>query len=536
MKEKEKRKKRKRREKSPTPVKAIVADGDSIVVSLSFQKGKTATTPSTAQVNDTAEERNENSMGTSENSESNNNKQLNKLSIESAEGNNFNLEAERSNSSPAKLSSVTDEEGNKTPTDPCPPSDRSKPQEEKETEAVKVTSSGGGSCGSNSPFEGENSFSAAADSTKIVTPQPSEQHESSFNHSRSSMSPTGVESNAQGDSLVTSTDESIEPAAAGDDESSKSNPSSIPSKQAEGGKLFPSLSHKISTSAVSPRFQPTQTSTSAENTAPPAATTLNSATAPNSATQNPVALPVTRPLIGNIPGLYPSSAIITSGGAAPVPPPIVIPTPPPPQIRFAGSGPPSAPMLNPNVLASVASALLAVRQNQPNIGGKMPAISNMNISDTSNSQLRHMNVLGPRTQNFSTTSSAVRQTTGNSFSQGQDQGGDSPLSPNSSDGDDLFEPPSERSQSDVAANGAGKVNKNGQYFVNASAAGHNSNDPFGSANKTKERSNIFDTLFGVGQDPGKKAAPMKPEKILKGKGKHIKKGNLSYYTLTASNF
>ncbi|ODM93592.1 PHD and RING finger domain-containing protein 1 [Orchesella cincta] len=507
-KEKEKKKKKKRREKSPTPVKAIVADGDSIVVSLSFQKGKTASS-SNVQSCASSEDRNDSSLDTSANSESSS-KQLPKPNNEGGNNSGFSEEPERAQNSPEKLSNVTDdEEGNVSPPEVSP--ERSKQTEEKETEAVKVTSSGGGSCGSNSPFEGERSFSAAADSTKIVTPQQNEQHESSFSR-RTSLSPTDVESNAQGDSLVTSTGDSIEPPAVADDESTKS--SSTPSKPTE--KHFPGLSHKTLTSSVSPRFSGTQSSASDTSATSPATSLSLSNTSNSQSSSAPV---MTRPLIGNIPGLYPSNAIINTGGAAPVPPPIVIPTPPPPQgIRFSGG---SAPMLNPNVLASVASALLAVRQNPPGFSqGKLPAVGGMtNNSDTT--PIRHMNVLAPRTQNFSLQSTS-RSGGGNSFSQSQ-EGGDSPMSPNSSDGDDLFEPPTERTDSETGtnvANGSGKAAKNGQ----AMCSGGMGNDAFNSAgnssNKPRERSTLFDSLFGGGD--GQKAAPNKPNKVNKSKQKHRK--------------
>lgn len=556
-KEKEKKKKRKRREKSPTPVKAIVADGDSIVVSLSFQKGKTASSSSNAPpASVTVEERKENGLDDSTSTESpskpkpTSSPTKNACNNDPAESiNEFNEERERTPSSPAKLSSVTDEEEGTTSADPNSAegvSKSSKP-DEKETEPAKVTSSAGAPCGSNSPFEGERPFNSAPDSTKTTTPQPCEQQEIPVNHSvRSSSSPTTeVESNAQGDTLVTSTGDSIPGAVSlGTEDETKSNTSSTPSKQqTESNKLFPSLPVKVTASSVSPRGT-TQTTTASGETATATATTSATSTpvnsgstssAPTNTSQSSVTPTVLRPLIGNIPGLYPSSAIIGGPGAGPVPPPIVIPTPPPPRpVMYTTAGGPSTatPMLNPNVLASVASALLAVRtQNQPTGGkGQVPTNNNSDML-ANNSLMRNFHTLGPKPQNFNSHQQNLQGVLGNrSYNQGQDSGGgggggESPMSPNSSDGDDLFEPPMDSS-------------KNGQLFpgMPTAAGAANPNDSFNTssgANKPNDRGGLFDTLFGVGGAPSgpRKPTPNKPEKLSKARVKH-RKGERVFITQT----
>lgn len=469
-KDKEKRKKKRKKEKSLSPAKAVFADGDSIVISLNFQKPKEALTKEPI---DTVDENHRNDEESSErkkkrssgrdstgSSKSSKVKPLKKTILIDLE--TSPVQEQKIGDSPALVVLTDDEDEFRSKsykgTDQC----------DKEPDGVSTT--------------GALDDSTSSPTTPVVQADSTQVHQNDSQHiilkssdSQESGAAKLVASPARGDSLVTSTRDSIEGNLPNDEEM-ESSPNSpklpeqpplrIANLNSPAVASSPLLPTPIISKADSVKSTPTSISHSSSMI-----TSFSALSGPPNPTQS-----LTRPLgIGSIPGLFPSSA---STGGIPIPPaPIVIPAPPTPQLRF----PPSS--MNPsiNILASVANALygplMAARSAQPLISKPNTISSQRPTSQT--------NILLPKNQN-----SHSRRL--------GDAGGDSPFSPNSSEGDDLFEPPEKRfkdtQQGTNASSMAQKTDKN--LAINAGSSASMAPPP-----KPKSKLELFDTLFG---SPSKK--------------------------------
>lgn len=426
-------KRKKRREKSLSPVKAIVADGDSIVVSLSFQK-ETMDHSAKASSEKTSVSKTTKKSPTKRTPEGTKHKERSSTPKSPSAKKNLDLGTE-------DLSSNS-ESGS---------SDTSLVNREKETGASKVSSSGDGSGRPQQRYEPEKLYTGTATATAIT--------KSIGKHDDSG--------EMQGDSLVTSTRDSLEPSALPEDDYANSATSPVHLKQAslETTKLpIPS----VTSSAHSPRAQ-------GGPTLPPQLPGVG---------QGP-------PPVANVnpnPTQKSSTAAEMQPTVAPIPP-VSVPISQSQAMRYPPAT--STNLLNP-VLATVASALFAARHQAP------PSATV--VGDQLRGRTGTTPVKNPNSRSQGKRSNQMLFT-----------GGDgSPVSPNSSEGDDLFEPPTDH--------GPGPSKKPGGQGKAPPTVG--------------TMASLFDSLFG---DPGKPAArpevvkPYKPSKPQSNRPPYRKGTNNAHY-------
>ncbi|CAL8079511.1 unnamed protein product [Orchesella dallaii] len=401
-------KKKRKREKSLSPVKAIVADGDSIVVSLSFQKDPPAPSKSTSDKGTSLKENKSSKKSGKRTSETSKYKESSS-SRSPAISKKLDLGAE-------DLSSNSEESNH-----------------DREMGASKVSSSADGSGRILGRYETEPLYNATADSSKVGAVQ-------------------GEDGEViQDDSLVTSTRDSLEPSVSTEEEYPNSATSPAHSKSSEPAKL---VVQSVSSSAHSPRV-PGGPSSGSSATFTPQSQSQGSQSAAGSSMQKASASSMAH---SELPSVAPQAVAATSA----------------PQSQAIRYPPPPPNMLTP-VLASVATALLAVRQH--NVDNNLAMLGDQ-MKNRSMGMMKNTN---QRSQPKAGRSSSGFQSGG---------GGDSPLSPNSSDGDDLFEPPTDH--------GAGSSKKGS-----------------GNRNQQKPQGNLFDSLFGAepsGSRPQQNKPASKPGK------------------------
>ncbi|CAG7835859.1 unnamed protein product [Allacma fusca] len=505
-KDKEKKKRKRRREKSVSPAKEIFADGDSIVVSLNFQKGGNTSfgsaaskdggyTPPLRNTPDSEKKvgRGRSRRGRSDEKDENGKPRLLKktllIDLETSP-----IQEQNIGVSPTLIVLSDDEEAE----------DKHKGLEEgsKDTrDGVTVTtSSTDGQNEGGSPYR----HGVAADSTQIHHPNQSDSKldDSSFSVSMctsispyegSNLSPT------RGDSLVTSTRDS-EMGLTHEDDSRSPSPLSPSLKSSDSKMMMHQPRSPVGSPPppLPPGSPPEHLLHDSRNEN--AGTPTSSVSSHMSNHQASLPSAPGKPLIGNIPGLFPSSGVSASSNVN-IPPPIVIPTPPNSQMRF----PPAVNqnILPQNVLASVATALyapiLAARQQQQsNLSGKFSTpTGSMTVSGNKAGQ-QGSSVLLPKNQNSHSHGSGGGIRSSRVNSSGMLTGeGDSPFSPNSSEGDDLFEPPLERSQMDSGVGSKQDKAAGGQASNNSMPSGAAGGGNLGNtAGKPREKNNLFDNLFG----------------------------------------
>ncbi|ODM95129.1 PHD and RING finger domain-containing protein 1 [Orchesella cincta] len=282
---------------------------------------------------------------------------------------------------------------------------------EREIGASKVSSSGDGSGRILGRYETEPLYNATADSSKVGTVQDEDGEP------------------IQGDSLVTSTRDSLEPSVSTEEEYPNSATSPAHSKSSEPAKQ---LVQSVSSSAHSPRVPGGPSSGSSSAFTPQSQSQGSQSAAGSSSMQKSSAGSIGA---SELPSTQPQAAASAAASL--------------PQSQTLRYPPPQTNMLTP-VLATVATALLAVRQH--------------NVDN-------NLAMLGDQMKNRS----MMMMKNANARSQGKGNrsgGGDSPVSPNSSDGDDLFEPPTEHGS---AKKGQGNRGQQKPPVV----------------------SNLFDSLFGA---------------------------------------
>lgn len=428
---KDKGEKRKRkREKSLSPVKAIVADGDSIVVSLSFQKETPSSHSSSALEKGSSGKGAKKLKESTKHSRSSSKLKENAAKVKSPSVNKqlLDLGAEDLSSNSETSSSVS--------------------KREKEMGASKVSSSGDGSV--------VDTYNAVGSSAMHVED-------------------TGE---IQGDSLVTSTRDSLEPSATTEDDYPSATSPTHGKTSSQDSTVNKVVPQNVSSSAHSPRVQgnsslpsslqqsgvgaqPTQGGSSAAGLAAKAASSA-------------IAVGIDALQTQAIPG---AATMSTSSQQ------------PNQQIRYpaANSG-----MFTP-MLATVATALFAARHQPP---GPVPGTG--------------------------APSSATKASKSKSRSHGNFQGGagdTSPMSPNSSDGDDLFEPPTDQG-SKSGKGGGGHSTKSG------SSSGGNI-------------STLFDDLFGSEPKQNARQEVVKPSKPRPQNRQQQRKGMLCcsfcYVTVLSTN-
>jgi len=524
-KDKEKKRKKKRREKSISPVKAIVADGDSIVVSLNFQKGKDTGSSASSTVKENGDIGRKN-VSESDKKGSRNSKNRTSSSISEDKTNDsttvikpkslkktvlIDLEAspiqEQCIGASPTLIVLSDDEEDTVSKGKLSKSKTPSEEKEKETGLASAISSSENKKDSSPQFSHKTTHSILPELSDMQT-----QRQSDHSTTGQDDSSANISSHSRGMSL--SPTEFIGKSPPAGDFLSKEETADTSMQEKESS----FARSPVDSSVDSSKKDPLRTASPADSTPP-----LPPGTPPPDAPSEPIPLPpstlpfhvhnghpmmtpvvtpvpppVTKPLIGNIPGLFPSGV----GGNISVPPPIVIPTPPQPsQLRFTPSGAPN--ILNPSVLASVASVLygpvLAARQQQ-----QQSALLSKSIQMAANNfGKNNVGSSMQRSQNPFNSQGGTNRSNNN----GQLYGDcDSPMSPNSSDGDDLFEPPTDKSH-DSNCSGSSKDKALGS---NPSSGVTNAGGP-----KPRDKASLFDNLFGT---PTKKHGPHdRQNKTTKGK-------------------
>lgn len=392
-------KKRRKREKSLSPVKAIVADGDSIVVSLSFQKDTTNHSTLSSEKNSSGK------LSSKKHRESKQQRSSSKLKESSTKSKSPSVKQGLMDLGAEDLSSNSESSS---------ATSNIKLSRDKEIGASKVSSSGDGSAGDNyKSLVGSGNLDESCE--------------------------------VQGDSLVTSTRDSLEPSAITEEDYPNLGTSPVNSKTVLLESANKLTIQNVSSTAHSPRVQVANSNNA------PSAINMQGASQQNSQHSNVGAQKSSSTSSSAGLDLLSSQTGAAAAAAAAM---SVSLSQSSQQLRYP---PTSGNMINP-VLATVASALFAVRQQAPGPHTNMTGGTGMS------GMMRAARNKG-------------RSNLGN-YSGGGDT---SPMSPNSSDGDDLFEPPTDHQKKGGSGGHQGKG---------------------GSGNI----SNIFDTLFGSEPQQSKQAS------------------------------
>lgn len=524
--DKEKKKKRKRREKSISPVKAIVADGDSIVVSLSFQKAKEEPPKSSKSSSSTSSVAHSNTNNANNNNRSSETETRGGGSSGSNNTNNTDtcdeIEAPIANykATPRKGTilinlDASPSRGEKDLKSP----DGSKSEENKSDRDQSSKKSQEDKKNGQDRLESDSETINCVDRLDFV----SSSHENSVDnntHSSSvslfSVSTPKKSSESPSDKATASASASRSPYKFGEffvssTESKSISPVVEPSspKSNKGTSELPessSLSQK-SASRNSP-FQSFRSVTLANDTErlekaaaankSPSPEILSSSTPlrqPSSTPSSSTSATI-KPMIGNIPGLFPSG--FSSSGLISTPS-VIIPAPP----KIVPNSTPTSLINN---LVSVASALYAplLAAKQPNAG------PNINSGSSRHNQ----------SNNNSINLSSVKHGRPNNGMGGE---GDSPFSPNSSDGDDLFEPPSQGEGNHGKDQGMSNNKKNpDQSHRSSGNIGGNAGNSAKYDGGMDKRS-LFDTLFTP--SGGQKSSITVSSKLHGGKMKKVPRDN-----------
>ena len=509
-----------------SPAKAIFADGDSIVVSLNFQSkakdtsgggtnGKEPSGPSGGKnETDSADKKKKSSKSQSKGSGKS--KPLKKTILIDLE--TSPIQEQNIGVSPTLIVLSDDDDIR----DYNGGSSKSKGNStDRDGVTVSTTCSGNPHDSNKSPsYHDGHGHGVQADSTQLHLQQPHQSDsgklsESSLFSRLASSSPdeTGNGTPTRGDSLVTSTRDSMEGTATHHDDYTLSP--FTPPKEPE--------SSPMATTPPLPPGTPPRLESKGDMMSGPSSIP-NLPTLSNSSGSRPLG-------IGNIPGLFVSSSMLsTPNGGILVPSPVVIPTPPIPQLRLPQ--PVTSNLFNQSVLATVANALYGPLMGTPHRMSARPNLSGdgaaQSVSSSGTSR-GVSNVIGKKYGGAQLGNSVLLPKDQNSHSHGHgrrsgDGGGDSPFSPNSSDGDDLFEPPtdgqhdSQLTGSSVTGNSTSKQDKLDRASTTLSSGDGSS------SGKGKPKSAIFDSLFGTPNKKPSSTHHKKPEKIpLKGKsGRHHK--------------
>jgi len=497
--DKEKRKKRKRKEKSLSPVKAIVADGDSIVVSLSFQKAKEEVpkppkvTPPAKPDNSNENTKTANNNGnTSEYSEDDDDSIEKEETVKqpSPKKGTFTINLDLDGSPPEVHDNrrspdivVLDEK-----TESSKKSENKKAQEQN-SDANKSSSSGSSSQRIDGLDFVSSSHECSIDASQNIFSSPGDPKATPSSAERNSTSKSPYKFS---DYLVSSTCGDIGKSSSPVVELSSPRVYSSGKPNDSQGTSFTNKNRDNSPFNIEETGRSVNNSNSGADKLSPSPEPLHSA---NKSGNNSTPA---KPMIGNIPGLFPSGFANSLGGISSAAP-IVIPAPP---RIIPNTSTPN--LINPNVLVSVASALyaplLAAKQhgNSTSLGqggGNLQRHSSTNafFQKSLNSHSQPFGLYNNRTRNGPADQSG--------------EGGDSPFSPNSSDGDDLFEPPGDGNNVD----GNNSNRKTGEH---QSGSGNPSGSPqFGNyqnEGNRNEKQSLFDTLFSTG--PKKAASHSKHNK------------------------
>jgi hypothetical protein len=497
--DKEKRKKRKRKEKSLSPVKAIVADGDSIVVSLSFQKAKEEV-PKAPKVTPVSKPE-----SSSDKSQAHNNGN-NSDCTEDDDSSSEKAESSSGKPSPRKGTFTINLDLDDSPSRRSSSSRRSPDiiVLEESNDVSKNKSHDGKKGQDQKADSGRNSSSQRIEGLDFV----SSSHESSAETAQSNFPLLGDSKTAPSPAERSSKSpykfsEYFVSSTCGDNGKASSPAVELSSPRVYNAtKLQTETSgtQKHSDSSPYSGLDPARSGSSAANNdsgldkLSPSPEPLPHNSLGKGMGSNP--LP-NKPMIGNIPGLFPSGFSSGIGGMGTTTP-VVIPAPP----RIIPNTSTSN-LLNPaNVLVSVASALYAPLLAAKQQHHSTSAISGQSSSNVLSNIQRHgssanalfSKSLSSHSQPFGLYNNRTKNGSGE---QGGD-GGDSPFSPNSSDGDDLFEPPGDGNNSSETGNNNRKGTESSHH---QSGSGNSSHSPsFGKYQgdgSRNEKQNMFDSLFST---------------------------------------